>query len=353
MTAVQDLDVTPGTDAHPGRQDMRALLVGHFSTVGDVEVLQQVQARLDALGVDYDVSPYTDAPLSIDASWLDKHVLEPSRYTHLIVICGPFTPEMAVQHQAIFGRFQHCVHIGVNLTMVERVSDFNPFEVLLERDSDRTVRADLSFRERAAPMPVVGLCLASAQHEYGGRRRGDLAAQRLRRLIRESGAAFIEMDTSVPARTNRFGLSSGSEFEAICSRVDAMLTTRLHGMVLALKNGVPVLAIDPVAGGDKVTRQARKLGWPEVFDADQASDQDLAEALSRCLSPEARRKAALIGDAAIASLADFDAQFSRALSVHPDPALRANLIPPVGRIQGWRRRFKAWKRRRRALARAQ
>ncbi len=330
------------------RNVSRALLVGHFSTVGDVEVLRQIERRLDALGLDYDVSPYTDASLPVDTFWLDKHMLDPTRYTHLIVICGPFTPEMAVQHDSIFGRFQHCVHIGVNLTMVRSIQDFNPFEVLLERDSDRTVRADLSFREVSARVPVVGLCLASAQREYGGRRRGDLAAKKLRRLIQNTGAAFIEMDTSVPVEINRFGLSSGSQFEAICSRLDVMLTTRLHGMVLALKNGIPAIAIDPVAGGDKVTRQAQKLGWDEVFDADLASDEDLAAALERCLSQQAREKAALIKEAAILSLSDFDEEFALALTAPAKPELRDNLVPPDSRIRAWRKSFKAWKRRRRA-----
>jgi polysaccharide pyruvyl transferase WcaK-like protein len=32
---------------------------------------------------------------------------------------------------------------------------------------------------------------------------------------------------------------------------------RMHGIVLALKYGVPVLAVDPVAGCAKVTAQAR------------------------------------------------------------------------------------------------
>ena len=329
------------------RNVSRALLVGHFSTVGDVEVLRQIERRLDALGLDYDVSPYTDASLPVDTFWLDKHMLDPTRYTHLIVICGPFTPEMAVQHDSIFGRFQHCVHIGVNLTMVRSIQDFNPFEVLLERDSDRTVRADLSFREVSARVPVVGLCLASAQREYGGRRRGDLAAKKLRRLIQNTGAAFIEMDTSVPVEINRFGLSSGSQFEAICSRLDVMLTTRLHGMVLALKNGIPAIAIDPVAGGDKVTRQAQKLGWDEVFDADLASEEDLAAALDRCFSEEAREKAASIKNAAILSLSDFDEEFATALTVPAKPELRANLVPPVSQIRAWRKRFKVWKRRRR------
>lgn len=337
----------PPAENHPNDPPARALLVGHFSTVGDVEVLHQVQRLLDGRGMGYDVSPYTDARLTVDASWLDKLTLDPARYTHLIVICGPFTPDMAVQHDAIFGRFQHCVHIGVNLTMVESVATFNPFEVLLERDSDRTVRADLSFREVSNPVPVVGLCLIGAQREYGGRRRGDLGAEKLRRLIRNSGAAFIELDTSVPVETNRFGLSNEAQFEAICRRLDVMLTTRLHGMVLALKNGVPVIAIDPVAGGDKVQRQAGQLGWAEVFDADLASDDDLTAALQRCLSPEGRARAAQVKDAAILSLADFDAQFAAALTVPPRPELRADLVPELSKIKAMRKKFKAWKRRRR------
>lgn len=326
----------------------RALLVGHFSTFGDVEVLQQTQRQLDRLGMAYDISPYTDACLSINDNWLDKHSLDPARYSHLLVICGPFTRETAVRHDSIFGRFQHCVHIGVNLTMVEGLDTFNPFEVLLERDSDRSVRPDLSFRENTPDLPVLGLCLATAQREYGARRRGDLAEEKLRRLIRNAGAARIEMDTGLPAGRNRSGIASGAEFEAIAGRLDVMLTTRLHGMVLSLKNGTPVIAIDPVAGGDKVTRQARELGWDQVFDVDQVSDEALSAALEYCLSPEAREAAAAIRKRAIDRLSGFDQEFSAALTAAPRPALRVDLIPPVGRIRGLRKRFKAWRRARRS-----
>lgn len=326
----------------------RALLVGHFSTVGDVEVLRQTERQLTALGIGYDVSPYTAARLSVDPTWRDSQTLDPARYSHVIVICGPFTAEMAARYDSIFGRFGHCVHIGVNLTMVESVATFNPFEVLLERDSDRMVRPDLSFREATPRVPVVALCLASAQREYGARRRGDLAGEKLRQLIREAGIAFVEMDTSVPVETNRFGLSNAEEFEAICSRFDAMLTTRLHGMVLALKNGVPVLAIDPVAGGDKVTRQAGVLGWSEVFDADRVSAADLRAALERCLSPEGRARAEAVRGRAVEALGGFDAALAEALRAAPRPELRAGLVPELSGYPALRRRFKQWKRRRRA-----
>lgn len=50
-------------------------------------------------------------------------------------------------------------------------------------------------------------------------------------------------------------------------RMDAVVTTRLHGMVFALKN-VPALAVDPIRGGAKILRQAEAIGWPVVFVAD-------------------------------------------------------------------------------------
>lgn len=326
------------------RKEKRALLVGHLSTVGDVEVLRQVERQLQMLGVDYDVSPYTDGPMAVDPTWLDRFLLDPARYTHLIVICGPFTPAMAAKYDSIFARFGHCVHIGVNLTMVESLALWNPFEVLLERDSDRTVRPDLSFRETPARVPVVGLCLVESQSEYGARQRSDLAGQKLRRLIARSGVAFVEMDTSVPVRSNKFGLTNAAQFESICSRMDVMLTSRLHGTVLALKNGVPTISVDPVAGGDKVTRQARELGWTEVFDADLASDADLDAALARCLSDTGKAQAALVRDKAIAALADFDLDFAAALQVPAQPSLRENFIPRIPAMRKLRKRYRAWRR---------
>src|SRR5437016_6221025 len=41
-------------------------------------------------------------------------------------------------------------------------------------------------------------------------------------------------------------LRTPSEVESLIARMDLVLTTRLHGMVLALKHGVPAVAVDPV-----------------------------------------------------------------------------------------------------------
>lgn len=62
-------------------------------------------------------------------------------------------------------------------------------------------------------------------------------------------------------------------------------------MVLALKNGVPALAVDAIAGGSKVKRQAEAVGWPVVFTAEALGDEELNEAFGYCLTEEARAKA--------------------------------------------------------------
>ncbi len=81
--------------------------------------------------------------------------------------------------------------------------------------------------------------------------------------------------------------------------MDAVVTTRLHGLVLALKNEVPALPIDPIAGGAKLVHQTRTLGWPIVFTADAVTDTELRAALDFCLSPRARARAGICARRAV------------------------------------------------------
>ncbi len=76
------------------------------------------------------------------------------------------------------------------------------------------------------------------------------------------------------------------------ARLDAVVTTRLHGLVFALRAGVPVLAVDPVAGGGKVTAQAAALGWPALITAEQALDTGVVDHWWQwCLSAAGREHA--------------------------------------------------------------
>jgi len=99
----------------------------------------------------------------------------------------------------------------------------------------------------------------------------------------------VQIDTRLD--TNRWGLRTPAEVESLISRMDVVITTRMHGMVHALKHGVPTVAIDSVAGGAKIDRQGKTLGWPLVFTVDSLTDDALREAFDHCLTPEARAEA--------------------------------------------------------------
>lgn len=293
--------------------ERRALIIGLLSTVGDIEVLEQVQAELVTAGIAYDVAPYKPRIRAGNLAWLDPRRADPAAYTHLVVVCGPFTKEMFHKERDLFDRFAHCVWIGVNLSMLDPLASFNPFDFLIERDSELTSRPDLSLLHRSERLPVIGVCLAGTQPEYGTRQNHQLAELKIRSLLKRRNVAVLELDTKWPRARNSEGTANAAQYESLCARVDVLVTTRLHGMVLALKNGVPVVAVDAVNGGDKVTRQANILQWPEVFAADAVSDLDLELALDRCLAPEAKKAALDCACLARESLSDFGNQFAQAL----------------------------------------
>ena len=250
---------------------MRALILGHFSTVGDVDSLAYVIETLREEGIPYDVVPFIRKLTRHIEQAVDRTELDPSKYTHLIVVCGPFWPELLERRGFDLERFAHCVRIGINLTMIEPTRVWNPFHLLLERDSDRAVRPDLTFLRQTDRVPVVGICTIEGQREYGGSQRHAEAISLMRRLVLDRGLAAVEIDTRWPAYRNSGGLTSPAQVTSVIERMDVLLTNRLHGLVYALKSGVPVLAIDPVDGSGKVTMQAKELGWPAVATVDGAT----------------------------------------------------------------------------------
>ena len=119
--------------------------------------------------------------------------------------------------------------------------------------------------------------------------------------------AAIPVDTRLDA--NKTGLRTAAEIESVIARMDLVLTTRLHGLVLSMKNRVPAIVIDPVAGGAKVSRQAAALGWPLIFDADTVTDRQLQEAFDYCRTEDARQQAEIYRRRAVQALEQLRIEF--------------------------------------------
>ncbi len=108
-----------------------------------------------------------------------------------------------------------------------------------------------------------------AQHEYPDARH-ERVHQLIDHVLRALDVAVVEVDTRVDPR-NEVGRRA-VDVEAVLADVDAVATTRMHGLVLALRHGVPAVAVDAGPGGAKVSRQGAVLGWPAVQTVDAQSE---------------------------------------------------------------------------------
>ena len=312
------------------QQPKKALLVGFFSTIGDIESLDLVRGWLEEQGWDYDVAPYSQKVRRALGGAVDATEVDSDDYSHFVVICGPCHRRVFATYGIDLRRFEHCVKVGVNLTMVDPLGEWNPFDVLIERDSDRAARPDVSLLRGTETVPVVGICFIDQQPEYGDRQRHEEVRALIDDLVARRGLAAVEIDTRWPRERNGGGLGSPEEILSVMSRMDVVITNRLHGTVFALKAGTPPLVVDAVAGTDKVTAQANVLGWPVVTVGD-ASPTRLDERLDWCLSSEAKALASGILEDHAEALGEYQERFVESLAMETGtvPVPANTLVEPV------------------------
>src|SRR5258708_40117416 len=70
----------------------KALVMGFFSTVGDLACLQNVERWLEQAGLPYDVAPYSKGVQAALPGSVDPRKVDALVYSHLIVVCGPCWP---------------------------------------------------------------------------------------------------------------------------------------------------------------------------------------------------------------------------------------------------------------------
>lgn len=297
---VGESDPVNGTETGHSRP-LRVLVTGWSgvlhgeATAGDV---LSMAAVTDAL---------TGAGLACDTGWsavmcppggLRLADADPAAYTHLVWACGPLSGEPVA---ATAARFAGCRRIAVGVSVLDPDDPaVAAFDTVIARDSggaDGLV--DLAARTAVGAVPVVAVFLTSGQQEYGGRRRHEDVNALLGRWLGSRDLARLDLDTRLDPRDWRLA-ATPAQVESVVRRVDAVVTTRLHGLVLGLKNGVPAVAVDPVAGGAKVTAQARAWDWP-VLAAETLTAAALDVALDSALSGPGRAAARRVAASAPAA----------------------------------------------------
>ncbi|WP_083701559.1 polysaccharide pyruvyl transferase family protein [Tersicoccus sp. Bi-70] len=273
---------------------MRALVVGWSSvehgeaTAGDVLAMRAVTDALETAGIAHDVAW---SAVMRPADGLALTDADPGAYSHLVFCCGPATGTPIAQlHEA----FAHATRIAVGVSVLDHDDPVTAgFHTVIPRDAPGAdPHRDLASRIAPAPerVPVLGVYLTGEQGEYGSARRHESVTAVLTDWLRGLDAALLPLDTRLDPRDWRLP-TGAAQVDAVLGRVDAVVSMRMHGLALALRQGVPVVAIDPVAGGGKVTAQARAWDWPALVTTEDAGTAALTAHLDWCLS-EAGRAAA-------------------------------------------------------------
>ncbi|MEU0005615.1 polysaccharide pyruvyl transferase family protein [Streptomyces sp. NPDC006314] len=276
-----------------GQWPRRLLLTGWFSfldgeaTAGDVLARQQVSAALARAGIRHDTawSPgFRPGALSLDT-------VEPAEYDTLLFVCGPLHgPQVAALH----ARFRTCRRLAAGVSVVDPADPaVTGFHQIVARDGTAApARPDLAAGAPAGPLPpVAGVILSHGQGEYGVRRRHEDVNARITGWLAGKDCARVPADTRLATGDWRL-CATPEQFLALMTRFDVVVTTRLHGLVLALRTGTPVIAVDPVAGGAKVSAQARAVGWPALVDAGAPTEEILDHWWQWALSESGRMAAA-------------------------------------------------------------
>lgn len=259
------------------------LLAGAFSypnwgaTFGDTEALRTVETWLQELRIDYDVARHAIN----GAGGADIETLDPKAYNTFIFVCGPWFDK---NRDHLLPRFAHCRKIGVNLSILV---EGHGFDAVFPRDDGNVHSPDLAFQTSPSEtVPLVGVIFAPRQTEYQGLQRHDDVSSIVLEYLRGANLDFIRMDTIY--RENETGFATVRQFENVVRRLDLVVTSRLHGLVFALKNHIPAVAIDPIAGGGKVTAQAAAVKWPYLLDGSRLATSQIADAVAACLDPRVR-----------------------------------------------------------------
>jgi hypothetical protein len=282
-----------GALRRPGRPPRRVLLTGWFSfrdgeaTAGDVLAERQVSAALTREGIRHDTawSPgFRPGSLSLETA-------RPEAYDTLLFVCGPVHgPQVAGLH----ARFGTCRRLAAGVSVVDPADPAaTGFHEIVARDGAAApARHDLAATAPAGPLPpVAAVVLSHGQGEYGARRRHEEVNAGITGWLAGKDCARMPADTRLASDDWRL-CGTAEQFLALVSRCDLVVTTRLHGLVLALRTGTPVIAVDPVAGGAKVTAQARAVGWPALVDAAELREEALDHWWRWVLSEPGRTAAA-------------------------------------------------------------
>jgi hypothetical protein len=291
----------------------RTLLVAWYGsfdaggTIGDLLAVRSAVARLVASG--HAVAHATTHAVELAGSRrVAPAGARPAGFDALVFVCGPIIRGLP-HTQALFERFATIPRLGVAVSLFppDHPNYDDPFDRVLAREGRPAVFEDLAI---AAPRDAavaarrdrrftVGIVLRGPQGEYGEERclagrTSDIVREAARTLAGRRGGRVLEIENHL----HRAGISAAA-IESQYAACDLVLSSRFHGAMLALRHGVPFVAVDQIAGGAKVQALVGATGWPHSYRAEAIDAAGIVAAAEDALSGRLGPRLAEIRTAAI------------------------------------------------------
>jgi hypothetical protein len=265
------------------------MIEGGAPTIGDFMAIANLARWLEHHGLPADVASAYSLPYE-DLNVRRPQSIRIEDYGVFVFTCGPL-----VANRKILDRlrdFAYIPRVAVGVSVIPRQRAINRrFDRVVARDGTAHSTFDLSLANDVDGTPAdtaanksIALCLRGRQGEYG---KSACLSARADRILQQAadrvGTATSHIDTVVRPD------NSIEQIEAGFSNARIVLTTRLHGSLLALRAGVPFVAVDQIAGGAKLSAVLEKLEWPFVFPADSLDPATIEQAARDADSPQFRR----------------------------------------------------------------
>lgn len=251
-------------------------------TIGDLMAVNNLSAELHARG-------HPHAILSHPRFAMEGHVkcrtlpLVTSEVRTLVFVCGPLLSDPRLLK--LFSMFPAARKLAVGVSVLAGESGINRLvSGFVARDGMSPCFFDLalddvkpvSVRNRDRPLRV-GLCFRGRQREYGS---ANCKAGRAEALLERAATAISSRLVRI---STELAYNSPDHIRAQLEEVDLVLTTRLHGSLLPLALGKPVIAVDQIVGGAKVLPLLTRIEWPYVVPVEKASEERLRGMLHEIL----------------------------------------------------------------------
>lgn len=264
-----------------------------WTTVGDVMALYNVASRLHGRPTEVHVAWQGDladlTSLCVPPDEADEH-----HYDAMIYVCGPLHPGL----EPLFSRYDARTRLAVGVSIPAGFDARTLVDAAYVRDAPTEAGFDLALANVGYPhlhLPAewrsreLGTCLVGEQGEYG-QDDGHLLAEKLLGRVLD-GRGGVDVSTVLDAQRP---LPTSVEIDLQTART--LLTTRLHGSLVAGFHGVRVIAVDQIRGGAKVTAICRKVGIP-VVNAWDTSAGEIEHLVERTPSPDRRTRARIVAHA--------------------------------------------------------